>query len=129
MTLGQKLREARAAKGKSLRDIERETGNSISNGYLSLLESDSVKQPSPIHLKLLSEYFGSDYGELMALAGYSPPSIAPKKAEVGRSSSKRMGAGSSMGTDDLTDEESALVEEYVGLLRRARTPLGRKPRQ
>jgi len=127
MTLGQKLKEAREAKGKSLRDIERETGNRISNGYLSLLESNTVKQPSPIHLKLLAEYFGSDYDELMTLAGYSPPAVA--KGEGTRGSSKGIGAKSSLSTDDLTDEETALVEEYVGLLRRARKPLGRKPRQ
>lgn len=126
MRLGQKLRETREAKGKSLRDVERETGNRISNGYLSLLESNSVKQPSPIHLKLLAEYFGSDYGELMTLAGYSPPTMARETA-VRKGSSKGSGVRLPSNADDLTDEETAKVEEYVGLLRLARKPAAKKP--
>jgi transcriptional regulator with XRE-family HTH domain len=129
LTLGQKLKDAREQKRKSLRDIERETGNRISNGYLSLLESNAVKQPSPIHLKLLAEYFDLDYAELMVLAGYSPPNVAEREREVATKSSEPIGARASVSADDLTAEENALVEEYVGLLRRARNPLRGKPPQ
>lgn len=121
MTLGERLREAREKRGKSLRDVERETNNRISNGYLSLLESNTVKQPSPIHLSLLADYFDMDYGDLMSLAGYDAPNQT-HRTSTGKRSAKN--PQSPQAVDDLSEEESALVEEYIGLLRRARKPQG-----
>src|SRR5205807_3069034 len=69
--LGQVIKSARLASGKTLREIETLTG--ISNGYLSQLESDAVKQPSPNHLHSLAEVYRLDYGHLMELAGYRAP--------------------------------------------------------
>ena len=67
MTLGRTLRTARLSLGKTLREIESMTG--ISNGYLSQLESDAIKQPSPHHLYKLASAYGLDYALLMESAG------------------------------------------------------------
>ena len=67
-TLGGLLRQRRGELGLSLRDVEQQTG--LSNGYLSLLEHDKVKQPKPPVLHKLAEAFGLPYTQLMGLAGY-----------------------------------------------------------
>src|SRR5438552_899512 len=69
MTLGQVLKTTRVSLSKTLRDIETLTG--ISNGYLSQLESDLIKQPSPNHLHKLANVYGLAYVRLMELAGYA----------------------------------------------------------
>src|SRR5467141_2994764 len=73
MGFGTELREARQRSGMSLRDVERETG--ISNGYLSQLESDKIRHPSPHHLRKLADVLGVDYSTLMERAGYALPSV------------------------------------------------------
>ena|ERR1019366_2910063 len=73
MTLGSWLKKARIAAGLSLRDVERE--KQISNSYLSQLESDLVKTPSPRHLYALSELYGLAYADAMRLAGYRVPDV------------------------------------------------------
>src|SRR5687768_5014923 len=77
-TLGQVLKAARTAEKMSLRDVERATRGKISNGHLSLLEADDVKQPSPHHIYLLAAVLKLDYGRLLRLAGYVVPGEAPQ---------------------------------------------------
>lgn len=111
MSLGEVLKRARNARGLSLRDAERETG--ISNGYLSQLESDNVRQPSPHHLHKLADLYGQDYAELMQLAGYvipGPPTPRPHPAV----------RSLMVAASDLTDDEARRVAEYIDLLRAAR---------
>ena len=108
MTLGEFLKRARNEKGMSLRDVER--SSRISNGYLSLLESDSVKNPSPNFLYQLAELYGVSYAELMSLAGY----VVPRPADPGNDSA------SVDLLDDLTDEERAQVGTFVRFLRASR---------
>lgn len=67
-SLGSRLRQLREARGLSLRDLEDVTG--LSNGYLSLLENDKIKQPKPPALHKLADALGVPYTELMGLAGY-----------------------------------------------------------
>jgi transcriptional regulator with XRE-family HTH domain len=45
----------------------------ISSAYLSKLENDSVRRPSPAILYRLGEVLGVPYVELMALAGHPLP--------------------------------------------------------
>ena len=110
MTLGKVLKEARQRHKMTLRDVERATG--ISNGYLSLLESDSVKSPSPNHLHQLSETYGCQYSLLMELAGYVVPE---PKAE-------RPWMEGIDETGDLTADEMSQVRSFVGYLRAQRPP-------
>lgn len=72
-TLGQVLKSARNKADLSLREVERASKGRLSNGHLSLLESDEVKQPSPHHLYLLAAILKLEYANLLRLAGYVVP--------------------------------------------------------
>jgi len=106
MTLGELLKESRHRAEMSLRDVERETG--ISNGYLSLMESDRVKGPSPRFLKQLADAYGVAYSLLMELAGYEAPS-PPAQTDAGVDQ-----------FDELTDDERVQVRNFVRFLRSSR---------
>jgi transcriptional regulator with XRE-family HTH domain len=69
-TLGETLKEARSCLELSLRSVESKT--SISNAYLSQLETGKITNPSPHVLKKLSELYQLPYQELMTAAGYPP---------------------------------------------------------
>lgn len=76
--LGERLRQARADKGLSLRDIEREWG--INSGYLSQLERGEVTSPTPNVLQKVARAYGQPVGVLMQWAGYieeDPAGISP----------------------------------------------------
>jgi HTH-type transcriptional regulator, competence development regulator len=120
MTLGERLKLARTAKRMSLRDVERETEGRISNGYLSLVESGEVKQPSPNHLHRLAKVLGLEYSELMALAGFHVPAST-------RAGTRGL-TGLAFSAKDLTADERADVEKYIEFVRskRANKP-SRKP--
>ena len=108
MTLGQVLKEARLRSQMSLRDVERAT--QISNGYLSQMESDAVKSPSPNHLYVLAEVYGVSYSLLMELAGYIVPDPAFQRVSVPGLENLA----------DLTHEELAQVRAFVGFIRASR---------
>lgn len=115
-TLGEVLRAARTAKGLSLRAVEAQTG--ISNGYLSQLETGTVKAPSPPHLFALATTYGVDYGELFRAAGYPVPGTVgyqePSTEEaLGREVIALAGGY-------LTPEEQHKVRQYVNDLLAAR---------
>jgi HTH-type transcriptional regulator, competence development regulator len=102
--------------GKSLREIERIVG--ISNGYLSQLESDSIKQPSPNHLRRLANAYELNYSTLMELAGYGAPQIG----EADAPSTGGLVFGS---PNDLTEEDLQKVRAYIRDLRDARRVRGK----
>jgi len=108
-TLGQFLRMIRERKNLSLRAVESASG--VSNAYLSQLESDKIKQPSPVVLHKLSGVFEISYTRLLALAGYPVPDATSSLGDdVGIAA--RIGQVS-------TEEEDALVE-YLEFLRARR---------
>lgn len=77
MSLGSYLKEVREERQLSLRDVERlakekQLGAELSSGYLSMLEQDKVKEPSPRILFALAKIYEVDYIHLMKLAGYMP---------------------------------------------------------
>ena len=112
MKLGQTLKTCRQQVGKTLRDVEGETG--ISNGYLSLLESDAVKQPSPNHLHKLSEYYHVGYARLMELAGY----VAPRRQVALTKDRER--TSQFAGWDELDEKDKKKIQAYIEDLRDAR---------
>ena len=71
MTFGAVLRQARTVRGLSVVDAARAAA--ISPPYLSRLESDAVKKPSPHVLHQLSEALGVPDAELMRRSGYRLP--------------------------------------------------------
>lgn len=64
MAIGEKFKTVRVAQGKTLRDVEKDTG--ISNAYLSQLENGRIVHPSYKVIKLLSDYYGmkTDVGDM-----------------------------------------------------------------
>jgi transcriptional regulator with XRE-family HTH domain len=68
-TLGAVLRDARAAHGLSLRDVERRTG--IRNAHLSQIETDTIAKPEMAILWELASLYDLDFARLLALAGHA----------------------------------------------------------
>jgi HTH-type transcriptional regulator, competence development regulator len=68
-TLGTVLRAARAARGLSLRDVERRTG--IRNAHLSQIETDTIAKPEMAILWDLASLYDVDFARLLALAGHA----------------------------------------------------------
>ncbi len=60
--LGSLLASLRQRKNLTLRDVERETG--VSNAYVSQIETDKIKAPSPIVLHKLAALYGVQYRDL-----------------------------------------------------------------
>ena len=105
-TFGAVLRRAREVRELSGIDAARAAG--ISAAYLSKLESDAVKRPSPNVLHQLSEALAVPYAELMRLSGYRVPG------------EPRGGAGDPVATAlfaDLTDDERDELLEYLAWYR------------
>src|SRR6266508_422 len=70
-SIGAVLKQAREVRALSAVDAARAA--SISPAYLSKLESNAVKKPSPHVLHQLSEAMAVPYAELMRLSGYRVP--------------------------------------------------------
>ena len=107
--LGALLADLRTAKGFSLREVEEATGNAVSNAYLSQLENEKIRKPSPNVLHSLSEVYAVPYEALMEKAGYLLPS---EGSEGGRR--QRLAA---FAIDDLTAEEEEELLKYLAFLR------------
>ena len=103
-TLGRYLRDLRRQAGLTLRAVE--AGSGISNGYLSQLELDRIKDPSPHVLWVISECYGADYLDLMRRAGYPIPSGGPTVTFAG--------------AERLTPEEREEIQEIIALKLRRR---------
>ena len=67
-TLGGVLRSARAARGLSLRDVERRIG--LRNAHLSQIETDTIAKPEMAILWDLAILYDVDFTRLLALAGH-----------------------------------------------------------
>ena len=102
-SLGRVLKTLRESAGLTLRDVESKTH--VSNGYLSLLENDKVKAPSPKALFDLAKAFEIDYMELMRLAGYPIPTSqnTPQLSVVFR------------GAERLSQDEQQEIQDIINL--------------
>ena len=105
-SMGTTLRQAREVRELSAVDAARSSG--ISPAYLSRLESDAVRKPSPHVLNRLSEALGLPYADLMRLSGYLVP------GEAGRSSNQAIGTALFA---DLTEDEREELLEYLAWYR------------
>jgi transcriptional regulator with XRE-family HTH domain len=109
LSLGAALKRARELRGLSAIDAARAAA--ISGAYLSKLEADAVKKPSPHVLHSLSQVLAVPYAELMRLCGYQVP------GESERSASE---AVTSALFADLTDDEKEELLEYLAWYRARR---------
>jgi HTH-type transcriptional regulator, competence development regulator len=107
--LGKGLRLARELRKLSLRDVEKVTG--ISNPYLSQLENDQIKKPSPFFLHKLATLYGMDYEFLMEAAGY----VERKERAAGKP--QTLAGAALFSTKKLTPEEEQQLAQYLQFLR------------
>lgn len=108
-SFGSILKQAREVRELSAVDAARAAG--ISAAYLSKLENDGVKKPSPVVLHALSEALTVPYAELMRLSGYRVP------GEHDRALAQTVGAALFA---DLTDDEREELLEYLAWYRTRR---------
>ena len=108
-SFGGVIRQAREVRGLSSVDAARAA--SISPAYLSKLEKDAVKRPSPLVLHQLSEALGIAYADLMRLCGYLVPGD--------RDDSATTSVGAAL-FSDITDEERDELLEYLAWFRARR---------
>lgn len=113
-SLGQFLKAAREGKGFTLRAVEASTG--VSNAYLSQLEGDKIKHPSPITLHKLGDLYGVSYSALLDLAGYPVP---------GSNSNVDGRTGLTARIGHVTNDEEDAIVEYLEFLRARRKKGGR----
>jgi transcriptional regulator with XRE-family HTH domain len=87
-TLGQYLASIRVDRKMSLRDVEEATSKQVSNAYLSQIENDKIKKPSPNILHALAEFYAISFENLMDLAGTYPArsGLIPSATDVSRHS-------------------------------------------
>jgi HTH-type transcriptional regulator, competence development regulator len=112
-SIGAVLRQAREVRVLSAVEAARAAG--ISAAYLSKLENDAVKRPSPNVLHRLSEALAVPYAELMRLSGYRVPGEA--------AGSPGDGFGAALFAD-LTDDERDELVEYLAWYRARRRVRG-----
>ena len=111
LTLGQYLASIRADRGLSLREVERETEKVVSNAYLSQIETDQIKRPSPNILHALAELYAVPYDGLMERAGFVVPTRSRRTPE------QRHGRVATFAEHNLTDEEEVELVKFLGYLR------------
>jgi len=107
--LGLTLRQAREVRALSAVDTAKAAG--ISPAYLSKLENDTVRKPSPQVLHSLSEALAVPYADLMLLCGYRVPG-EPGHIDANAVKARLFG--------DLTDDETEELLEYLAWYRARR---------
>ncbi len=115
VTLGQYLESIRTDRRMSQRQVEEATNKDVSNAYLSQLENDRIKQPSPHILHTLAELYRIDYEKLMEMAGYITQS-KPRAPE------DRHGRIPTFADHNLTSEEEAELMDYLRFIRSKKPP-------
>ena len=114
ISFGAVIRQARDVRELSAIDAARAAG--ISVAYLSKLENDAVKRPSPHVLHQLGEALAIPYADLMRLSGYQVP---------GESETKPLDTvGAALFADLTDDERDELVENLAWYRARRRTRRG-----
>jgi transcriptional regulator with XRE-family HTH domain len=108
-SIGAVLKQAREVRGLSAIDAARAAG--ISPAYMSKLENNAVKKPSPHVLHQLSEALSVPYTELMRLSGYRVP---------GKTDENAVSTVSAALFADLTDDERDELLEYLAWYRSRR---------
>lgn len=110
LTLGQYLASIRNDRGLSQREVEKATNKVVSNAYLSQIENDQIKKPSPNILHALAELYAVSYENLMERAGFVVPTGS-------RTSGERHGRVATFAGHHLTSEEEKELVQFLGYLR------------
>src|SRR5947208_11570383 len=102
-SLGEGLKVARELRNLSLREVEEATG--VSNAYLSQLENDKIKKPSPHFLYKLAAIYDIEYEVLMEAAGY----VKKREGEAART----LAGAALRSLGKLTPEEEEQLADYL----------------
>jgi len=123
VSLGKYLASIRVDRGLTLRQVEDATNKEVSNAYLSQIENDKIRQPSPNILNALAELYGLDYVDLMERAGYlKPTGMRSAQASGLRSTGARHGRVPTFADHNLTEAEEAALLEYLQFIRTRKRP-------
>lgn len=120
-SLGQLLKQAREIIGLSVRAAAAQAG--ISGAYISQLEAESIKEPSPHVLYKLAQVYNLSYAELMRAAGYVVPGREENSTQPGSASPLDIALRSA---SPLTPSEREALAEYLAWYRSRH---GRPPEQ
>lgn len=115
VAIGPLLRRTRQVRSLSASNVARAAG--ISATYLSRLEHDEVKKPSPPVLHKLSEALAVPYADLMRASGYSVPGDLPAPAADT--------IGAALFASITEDERDELLEYLSWYRARKRSPRAR----
>lgn len=113
-TLGQYLASIRVDRNMSLRDVEEATNKQVSNAYLSQIENNKIKKPSPNILHALAELYAISFENLMDMAGY----ISGAK----RADTERHGRIATFAEHNLSAEEETEMLQYLQFIRMRKKP-------
>lgn len=114
LSLGKYLASIRTDREMSLREVEEATRKQVSNAYLSQIETEKIKQPSPNILHALAELYAIDFENLMQLAGYI---TGAKRADT-----ERHGRVATFAEHNLTADEEAEMIRYLKFMRDRKKP-------
>jgi HTH-type transcriptional regulator, competence development regulator len=114
ISLGKYLASIRADRKMSLRDVEEATRKQVSNAYLSQIETEKIKQPSPNILHALAELYVINFENLMQMAGYI---TSAKRADT-----ERHGRVATFAEHNLTAEEETEMLRYLEFMRNRKKP-------
>ena len=112
-TLGQYLASIRTDRKMTLREVEEATNKQVSNAYLSQIENDKIRKPSPNILHSLSEIYAISFENLMDKAGYLMPSTEHADED-------HHGRVATFAEYNLTSEEESELMQYLQFLRSRR---------
>jgi transcriptional regulator with XRE-family HTH domain len=110
-TFGYELKDLRVKVNLSQRDVEGASG--ISSAYLSQLENNKVKKPSPFILHKLATLYGVDYELIMRYAGYIRSKTEPNAP-------KTLVGAALLVDGELSPEEERDLASYLQHLRARR---------
>ena len=112
-TLGQYLASIRTDRKMTLREVEEATNRQVSNAYLSQIENDRIRKPSPNILHSLAEIYAISFENLMKRAGHLLPSTR-------RSGKDRHGRVATFAEYNLTEDEESELLQYLQFIRSRR---------
>ena len=108
--LGQYLASIRADRKMTLREVEEATNKQISNAYLSQIENNKIRKPSPNVLYTLSEIYAIRFEDLMDMAGHL-------MAQTKRPKEERHGRVATFAEYNLTPGEESELIQYLQFMR------------